>query len=229
MYTITLYIDTGLDDMHQSLSTLTDTARGVGRPTKYDKAYGDKLALELHNHLNEDNSVEEACLSLGFSKATFYKLCSVSPNLNEVFQSRVKPKAGRPTLFTKQYADSLADGLPQLFIRGQSLAQVAKAHDMSKDSFKKLCDLSPDFAAAYAKGQSYAEAYWWELGAFGVVGAKGIKFNAPTWQFIMKARFGYDGTGETNITIDVSNKMEITRTVKLVASDDHKEDRHIDA
>lgn len=184
--------------MSEPYRKVSNMPRAVGRPTKYDKAYGDKLALELHLHLLADTSLEEACLSIGISKATFYKLCSLSRNLNEAFQQRDKPKGGRPEIFTKQYADTIAADLPQMFIRGESLAQVCKKLEIGKDSFKKLCELSPKFSAAYAQGVNYAEAWWTEIGQAGSVGK--IKINSATWIFNMKNRFRWvdrvEHTGE---------------------------------
>ncbi len=204
--------------MNNTQKSLTPVPSRVGRPTKYDKDYGDKLALKLQLYLFDDNSLEDACESIGISKPTFYKLCSLSPRLNEAFQKRDKPKGGRPAIFTKEYADAISNDLPQMFIRGESIAQVCKKLEMGKDSFKKLCELSPKFAAAYAQGLDYAEAWWTETGQMGSVGK--IKINSATWIFNMKNRFKWVdrvehiGDGLASVTPTLNTKQLSTEALR---------------
>lgn len=198
--------------------------RRPGRPTKYDKAYGDNLALTLKIHFTGSDTLEAVCKKLKFSKVTFFKLCSLSPALNEAYQNRnvaTVSKGGLTAIYDKRFADELAPDLPKLFSRGESLAQVCKKLDISKFTFQKLCGLSPAFTAAYAAGRDSAEAWWMEVGQLGATGK--MKVNAAVWKLNMFNRFQWADRVETSGTLEIG-KTEFTRIAMPPPSDAKHED-----
>ena len=108
----------------------------------------------------------------------------VIPKLPEV-----KRPVGRPVVFDVEYAESLAETLPNKFVNGQSLAEVCMELGFCSDSFYKMCEISPEFSAAYKRGQEYSKAWWEKLGRAGAAGQ--VKINPATWIFNMKNRHGY--------------------------------------
>lgn len=197
--------------------------RRPGRPTKYDKAYGDNLALTLKVHFTGSDTLEAVCKKLKFSKVTFFKLCSLSPTLNQAYQNRnvaTVSKGGLTAIYDKRFADELAPDLPALFSQGESLVQVCKKLDIAKSTFQKLCSLSPAFKAAYAAGRDSSEAWWTTIGQLGATGK--VKVNAAVWKFNMVNRFNWADRVETSGTLEIG-KTEFTRIAMPPPSDATKD------
>lgn len=62
------------------------TPHNAGAPEIYTKEYGDQVAQQIPDMFNQGQSVAEVSVTLGFSKATFYKLVGVSPAFSEAYQ-----------------------------------------------------------------------------------------------------------------------------------------------
>lgn len=99
--------------------------------------------------------------------------------------SETKNKGGRPT----KYSVALAEALPDMFVNGESVAEVCDALDISKDTFYAWVKKHRRFSDAYKKGLQKSEAWWCRLGRAGARGQ--VKIQPATWVFNMKNRFGW--------------------------------------
>ena len=115
----------------------------------------------------------------------------------------MKNLGGRPLKITKTYGNKLSIGLADLFKNGESVAEVCLELDICKESFYKLCKMSPKFSNAYKKGLGYSEAWWTKLGRAGAAGKVAIQ--PATWCFNMKNRFNWTDKGRTTVTIENNN------------------------
>lgn len=111
---------------------------------------------------------------------------------------------GTPEKITKKWADGVAKDLPEMFKNGESHAEVCATLRISKNSFYKACDISPDFKEAYEMGTLLSEAWWQKLGRAGSAGQ--VKIQPITWKFNMQNRFGWaekmDQTQNVSATVN---------------------------
>lgn len=128
--------------------------------------------------------------------------------------------AGRPETYTRELGDSLSESLPDMFIDGQSVAEVCAELKMCKDSFYKLCEVSDKFSDAYKKGQGLSEAWWTKLGREGSTGKAEIQ--PTTWIFNMKNRFAWADKQDQTISGPGGGAIKTDNTwrVEVVSSDE---------
>lgn len=114
---------------------------------------------------------------------------------------------GAPPKITKAWADKRACLLADLWKEGASLAEVAVALDVCKQSYYKACEISSKFRDADRKGQALCEAWWARMGRAGTFGKCTIM---PTmWIFNMRNRFKYSWNNEGNNEEEKKQIVEI--------------------
>lgn len=122
----------------------------------------------------------------------------------------------RPPKITKEWADEVAERLPDMYRNGESLAEVCCELDICKESYYKACDISPKFSYSDKRGKQLSEGWWAKLGRAGAAGK--VQIQATTWMFNMKNRFNWADK------IDQSNTHSITTppdmTIKIIKAND---------
>ena len=104
-------------------------------------------------------------------------------------------KFGRSTKFKKKYCKISFD----LLSKGYSKEAVAGRIGISKQCFYEWVQKYEDFGDAVQRGESASQYYWEELGMRGTLGEiKG--FNASSWMFNMKNRFGWTEKSDQSIS-----------------------------
>lgn len=157
-----------------------------------DKAMGDRLAPKLVGLVASGKTLDQIHKKLNLTSTSFETLLRVSQKFSDSYKdarSRAPHNAGAPEIYTKDYGDRIAHQIPEMFARGESVAEVSVALGFSKATFYKLVSVSPAFAEAYEEGKTRSEAFWTKLGRGGAAGA--VKINAAVWGFTMKNAFGW--------------------------------------
>lgn len=104
-------------------------------------------------------------------------------------------KFGRPSKFKKKYNQIAYD----LLAKGYSKEAVAGQIGVSKQCFYEWVQEHKDFGDAVDRGTMASCFYWEDLGIRGAQGlVKG--FNASSWMFNMKNRFGWSEKSEQDIS-----------------------------
>ena len=89
----------------------------------------------------------------------------------------------------KRYKKEFAEQLPDMFMEGESVAEVCTELGVSRRAFYDWVKKYPEFKEAYEQGKLYSEAWWTKLGRAGAAGQ--VPLNATPWIFNMKNRFGW--------------------------------------
>lgn len=95
-----------------------------------------------------------------------------------------------------KYKPGLAKQLPEMFANGEDVAEVATKLGISRQTFYEWLEKFPEFAAAYALGKQYSEAWWTKLGRAGAAGK--VKIQPTVWIFNMKNKFNWTDKVETD-------------------------------
>lgn len=102
-------------------------------------------------------------------------------------------KFGRPSKYKRKYNLLAFD----LLTKGYSKEAVAGKIGISKQCFYEWVQKYQDFGDAVQRGESASQFYWEDLGMLGTLGQiKG--FNASSWMFNMKNRFGWSEKVDSN-------------------------------
>ena len=109
---------------------------------------------------------------------------------------------GRPTKYTKDIAETLADQ----FKDGQSVIEVCGQIGITKDTFYEWVKKYPDFSDSYKKGLELSQQWWEKLGRAGTVGK--IPVNTVMWIYNMKNRFRADWNDR--IQVEHSGGIDLT-------------------
>lgn len=94
-------------------------------------------------------------------------------------------KVGRPTKYKPEYCQMLVEHMKQ----GFSFECFGAVIDCSEDALYDWKNLHKEFSEAYKKGRMYSMKFWEDLGVVGTT--EGNHFNATSWIFNMKNRFGW--------------------------------------
>ncbi len=104
-------------------------------------------------------------------------------------------KFGRPSKYKAKYCKVAYD----LLSKGYSKEAVAGQIGISKQCFYAWVQKYRDFGDAVARGEAASRYYWENIGMLGTLGElKG--FNASSWMFNMKNRFGWAEKSDQNIS-----------------------------
>ena len=102
-------------------------------------------------------------------------------------------KLGRPTKYKHKFCQIAYNSLS----KGYSKEAVAGQIGVSKQCLYEWLERYKDFGDAVERGESASQFYWEDLGMRGTQGLiKG--FNASSWMFNMKNRFGWAANPEDN-------------------------------
>lgn len=114
-------------------------------------------------------------------------------------------KFGRPSKFKKKYNQVAFN----LLSKGYSKEAVSGQIGISKQCFYEWAQKYEDFGDAVKRGESASQFYWEDLGMRGTLGQiKG--FNASSWMFNMKNRFGWAEKSDQNISGQPIQFLEIS-------------------
>lgn len=114
-------------------------------------------------------------------------------------------KFGRPSKYKAKYCKVAYD----LLSKGYSKEAVAGQIGISKQCFYEWVQKHKDFGDAVQRGESASQFYWEDLGMRGTLGQiKG--FNASSWMFNMKNRFGWAEKSDQNISGQPIQFLEIS-------------------
>lgn len=93
--------------------------------------------------------------------------------------------------------------------QGKSPSQICKDLGIStKIKDRWMADgTKPEFKLAMEMAHTYEQAYWEHMGHNGTKGVL-AKFNATSWQFIMKNRFKKDYKDITESKVDMTNSVK---------------------
>lgn len=132
--------------------------------------------------------------------------------------TQVKNKGGAPTKYRKEHCQTVID----LMKEGASKAEVCLELECSFQTLLNWQEIHPEFFEAVKKGLHFSKGKWEQIGrkaAFGEVDG----FNAVSWIFNMKNRFGrMDDFGEK-----WSDKTEVDNSHSFDKMDDPELDRKI--
>lgn len=95
--------------------------------------------------------------------------------------------AGRPTKYRPEYCQTVVEAGEQ----GKTLAEMAEACDVHRDTVRDWMDEYPEFSHAVKRGLQKAQAWWEEKGKVATFGGY-EGFNATSYIFQMKNRFKED-------------------------------------
>lgn len=101
---------------------------------------------------------------------------------------------GRPT----KYDPSFCEQVIAIGEDGGSLAEMAVAIDVSRDTFHRWRDLHPEFSDAVKVAIHKSQAWWEREGRLATFGGHD-GFNATAWIFNMKNRFKEDWRDKQDI------------------------------
>lgn len=91
----------------------------------------------------------------------------------------------------KIYNESMCATAIQILGSGKSMAALAGACGVCRESIYDWIDKHPEFALAVKKGKAVGQAYWEERGHQAMFGAT-KNFSASAWIFTMKNRYRED-------------------------------------
>lgn len=112
---------------------------------------------------------------------------------------------GRPKEYTEEWVEEQIPLIPEMFVNGESLAEVCATLGMCKETFYTLTKKYPQFLDAYKRGKQLSEAWWTKLGREGASGVEEIQ--PTTWIFNMKNRFGWvDKVESINTNIETTHE-----------------------
>ena len=114
--------------------------------------------------------------------------------------------AGRPTTYKPEYCDLLLDHMKS----GLSFESFGAIADCCEDTLFEWLKKHKEFSESYKKGISYSRKFWEDLGLVGTT--EGKNFNATTWIFNMKNRFGWKDRNDFTSgdrPIDISSVIQI--------------------
>jgi len=94
---------------------------------------------------------------------------------------------GRPSKYDPAYCDRIVE----LCGQGKSLAQVAHAFGVARQTLDNWAAANPDFLEALSRAKTAEQAWWEEAGQSGLFLDK---FNAAVWKKSVEARFRDDYT-----------------------------------
>lgn len=116
-----------------------------------------------------------------------------------------KHPGGRPT----KYRPEMCNQIVSLMEQGYSKEATAGHFGVSTETFYRWLDEIPEFRDAEKLGTSKSRLFWERKGMQGTFGEL-EKFNAPSWIFNMKNRFGWrdlqqvEHTGSMQATININ-------------------------
>lgn len=111
--------------------------------------------------------------------------------------------AGRPS----KYDPSFCDVVIAAGAEGKTLANMADALDVSRDTVNEWRKEHPEFSAAVKRGLEKAQAWWEEQGRLATFGAT-EGFNATSYIFQMKNRFRDEWNDTTKTELSGGVKVE---------------------
>lgn len=115
---------------------------------------------------------------------------------------------GRPTKYKKEYCQQLIEHMGQ----GLSFESFAGTISVTDRVLYNWLDKHPDFLQAQKIGKHKCMIFWEKIGVAGAAG-KIQNFNAATWIFNMKNRFGWVNElqinkKETNVNVQITGKLD---------------------
>lgn len=130
---------------------------------------------------------------------------------------------GRPTKYKPEYCEKVIDLMSQGWAKTEVCYDREEGLGIHFSTFLLWQEKHPEFKAAVEEGQRASEAWWNKTGRVAVLG--GIDgFNATTWIFNMKNRFGWaDKMSQDHTSSDGSMTPGPTR-IEIVGPDDDGKD-----
>jgi transposase-like protein len=107
-------------------------------------------------------------------------------------------KKGAPSGYREHYCDQLIEYCKD----GNSLTEFASSIGVSRSTIYKWFNLYPEFLHAKRVALTHAESWWQTLGK------EHARNNPNTWQFIMKARFGWRDSDSKNSEIEEEDEID---------------------
>ena len=95
---------------------------------------------------------------------------------------------GRPT----DYDESFCDLVIELGKEGKSVAQMAAACDVSKQTLLLWAQVHPEFSDALTRAKTYSQCWWENIGQANLISSPGAVLNSGVYSRSMAARFPDD-------------------------------------
>jgi len=110
----------------------------------------------------------------------------------------------------KKYTPEMCTRLVRLMQDGMAIVEVAADFGVNRRTIYawEKDPNKPEFAEAISLGRTLSEAWWVRHGRLGTIGAL-AKFNANSWMYTMKCRFGKKWLQDNTSQINVSNLKEM--------------------
>lgn len=96
--------------------------------------------------------------------------------------------AGRPSDYRAEYCELVIE----LGKEGKSVAQMASAMDVSKQTLLRWVDAHKEFSYAMEISRSHAQSWWETIGQNNIISAPGATLNSGVYSRSMAARFPDD-------------------------------------
>ena len=96
--------------------------------------------------------------------------------------------AGRPTDYRPEYCELVIE----LGKEGKSVAQMASAMDVSKQTLLRWVDAHQEFSDAMEISRSHAQSWWETIGQNNIISSPGATLNSGVYSRSMAARFPDD-------------------------------------
>ncbi len=132
-----------------------------------------------------------------------------------------KRPEGRPTKYDPKYCEMLIEHLKQ----GLSFELFSTEVGCCRRTLYDWLDMHPEFLHAKRIGTEWSQRFWEELGIKGIMGDL-LSFNASTYIYTMKCRFGKEGwmndqktetTVKAEVSADVNTNPELKKYVDFLA------------
>ncbi len=118
-----------------------------------------------------------------------------------------------------KYNEDICDELPDMFINGESIAEVSAALGITKQCFHNWVKEHKEFGEAYERGRTLSEAWWTKLGRAGAMGK--VPIQPTVWQFNMHNRFKWTTRADVttngvsaHVNLEVKSEEEAAREYK---------------
>jgi len=109
---------------------------------------------------------------------------------------------GRPTDYKPEYCQMIIEHMKQ----GRSIKSFGSVVNACENTIHSWKEKNPEFLRSIKVGEQHSFAFWERLGIAGAAG-KVKNFNAASWIFNMRNRFGWRDNVEINTTQPIEIKF----------------------
>jgi predicted DNA-binding protein YlxM (UPF0122 family) len=101
-----------------------------------------------------------------------------------------KTPFGRPSLYNPKFCETIM----KCGQDGMSVAEMAKACGVAKDTIYQWVKAHEDFSDAFTRAKALSQSWWEEQARLGLYTRDGVSLNSGLWSRSMAARFPEDYT-----------------------------------